>query len=67
MNRLFRRERFRNFEPYSLSISKIESDDDDAEVFVLTLFFVTFIVPMESRIVPVLDELKEPDNRLFRV
>ncbi len=64
--RLFNRELVLNFEPYELSCHAAENGDDSAEVFYLRIFFLEFFVPMESRIVPQLEGLHEPEHRLFR-
>ncbi|HEV3344418.1 MAG TPA: HNH endonuclease [Pirellulales bacterium] len=52
------------FEPTALELCDI---GDGAEVFHLRLFFIDMIVPMENRVVPALDDLPEPEYRLFRI
>jgi hypothetical protein len=63
--KLFLRERV-DFEPYKMELCEIGDGNDSAEVFHLRLFFLDMMVPMESRIIPDLATLPEPQHRLFK-
>jgi len=65
--KLFRREVINDFEPIVLEMCRIGEADDMAEVFHLRLFFLDMFVPMESRILPDVNDLPEPEYRLFAV
>lgn len=40
---------------------------DGADVFHLRLFFIDMLVPLEQHIIPALDDVSEPEYRLFRI